>query len=415
MRSPTAQIPGGYHGGYLRVDISRACGDFVALEPALLRRYLGGCGLGTALLLREGAERAEPYSPESVLAFVFSPLVGSSLTTSAKFAVVSKSPLTGRLNDSLASSHFAIAGKSTGCDAIAITGRAPRPSVVVIDNGQVRLEPAGDLWGLSIPDAEHALRQRFGPDFRAAVIGPAGERLVRYATLSHDGRHAGRGGSGAVLGAKNVKAVLVRGRQRCPWAHPQRLAEYAKSLSSRSFGPETAKYRELGTAANLLVLNRLHALPTRNFQQGSCDQAAAFSPESLAGSRQRMRTSCAACTIGCEHIYSLNSKFQANGAGGTRVEYESLFALGPLCGVTDPAKLPSSEFPAYWTKAIKDLMEAYDSICAYCCFRIHRVSRGCSIARTSSSGSPRAQPRPLLDLNRRPACVSEISPKSLQR
>ena len=118
------------------------------------------------------------------------------------------------------------------------------------------------------------LRQRFGADYSFAVIGPAGERQVRFATISHDGRHAGRGGSGAVLGAKNIKAMAVRGNRRCEWAFPRELAAYAKELSARSFGPATAKYRELGTAANLLAFNRLHALPTRNFQAGSFASAA---------------------------------------------------------------------------------------------------------------------------------------------
>jgi aldehyde:ferredoxin oxidoreductase len=296
----------------------------------LLRRCLGGSGLGVSLLLNEKAAKADPLSEEAAIAFVFSPLVGSPLTTSAKFAVVSKSPLTERINDSLASSGFAIAGKKTGHDAIVITGKASQPSVLVIDDGEVRLEPAGELWGLPNREAQRRLHERLGADFQVATIGPAGERQVRYATISHDGRHAGRGGSGAVLGAKNVKAVAVRGSQRCEWAHPEALVELARGLSAASFGPATAKYRELGTASNLLAFNRLNVLPTRNFQQGSFAGADAISPEALSVVRQRTRSSCAACTIGCEHIYGLH-----NGEGGVRLEYENLFAFGPLCGVND--------------------------------------------------------------------------------
>ena len=169
------------------------------------------------------------------------------------------------------------------------------------------------------------------PIIQVATIGPAGERLVRYATISHDGRHAGRGGSGAVLGAKNIKAIAVRGSQRMEWAHPQELVELAKRLSEKSFGPATAKYRELGTATNLLAFNRLNVLPTRNFQQGSFAGAQAISPEQLSVSRERTRASCAACTIGCEHLYGMQ-----NGDGKVRLEYENLFALGPLCGIDDP-------------------------------------------------------------------------------
>src|SRR5262249_29958937 len=133
--------------------------------------------------------------------------------------------------------------------------------------------------------------------------------------ISHGGRHAGRGGSGAVLGAKNVKAIAVRGTQRNRWAQPQELARYAKELSARSFGPATAKYRELGTAANLLTLNRLHAPPTRSLEAGSSAAARELSPESLAVSREKTRASSAACTIGCEHIYSIAPSRRSTTAG----------------------------------------------------------------------------------------------------
>ncbi len=326
MASP---IPG-FHSRYLRIDLTAGSGEPVPLAEAFLRQHLGGSGLGVALLLKEGAATADPLSLAASLAFVFSPLVGSPLTTSAKFAVVSKSPLTHRINDSLASSGFALAGKKTGYDAILLTGRAARPSILVIDDGKVDLEPADEFLGLSTRETEQALRGRFGAEFQTATIGPAGERQVSYATISHDGRHAGRGGSGAVLGSKNIKAVAVRGSHRPQWADPPALVELARQFSQKSFGPATAKYRELGTASNLLTFNRLNVLPTRNFQQGSFAGAAAISPEELGVARDRTRSSCAACTIGCEHLYGLR-----NGKGSVRLEYENLFALGPLCGIDD--------------------------------------------------------------------------------
>jgi aldehyde:ferredoxin oxidoreductase len=312
----------------------------VPLSDALLREYIGGSGLGTRLLLDAGAAPADPLSPEASLVFAFSPLVGSPLTTSAKFAVVGKSPLTGRINDSLASSGFAVAGKGVGCDAILITGRAAALSVVVIDADGVddaapplvRFESAEAFRGLTCRETEDALRAKLGAPFRVASIGPAGERQVRYATISHDGRHAGRGGSGAVLGAKNIKAVAVRGRRRVEWARPHELTGLSRDLSRKSFGPATAKYRELGTATNLLTFNRFGALPTRNFQSGTFEDAGNLSPETLSATREKTRSSCVACTIGCEHIYG----FGPDGAKtGVRVEYESLFALGSLCGIKD--------------------------------------------------------------------------------
>jgi aldehyde:ferredoxin oxidoreductase len=321
-------MPFGYHGCYLRIDVSTGASEYVPLSDTVLRQYLGGSGLGVKLLLDEGAAVMDPLAPEAPLVFAFSPLVGSPLTTSAKFAVVSKSPLTGRINDSLASSGFAIAGKRCGCDAIVIVGRAAELSVLVIDEAGVRIEPATEYRGSTCQETEAGLKARLGANYRVASIGPAGEHLVRYATISHDGRHAGRGGSGAILGAKNIKAIALRGTHRAEWAKPDELTTISKSLSKRSFGPATAKYRELGTATNLPTFNRFGALPTRNFQSGTFDEAASLSPEQLSTTRSKTRESCVSCTIGCEHIYSL-------GNGSVRIEYESLFALGSLCGVSD--------------------------------------------------------------------------------
>jgi aldehyde:ferredoxin oxidoreductase len=342
----------GYHGRYLRIDATAGTAAAVPLPEAVLRRYVGGVGLAAWLLHRECPAGVDPLEPENVLAFVFSPLVGTPLTTSAKFVVAAKSPLTDRFNDALSSSHFALHGKRTGFDALVITGRAERPSVLLIDDGGVRLEPAGDAWEQTAPAATAALKERFGPDYSFGVIGPAGRRLVRFATVSFDNRHAGRGGLGAVLGSKNLLAVGVRGTTRTAVADPAGVVAAAKDLSARSFGPATAKYRELGTVANLLAFNRLNALPTRNFQLGQFDEAEAVSGEALNAANRVARASCAACTIGCEHIYQVGSGQWTVGSEdkadrvslstvhsplptAVRLEYESLFALGPLCGVAD--------------------------------------------------------------------------------
>lgn len=321
-------MPFGYHGCYLRIDVTHGRVERVPLADSVLRQFLGGSGLGVRLLLDEGCAHLEPLDPRAPLIFAFSPLVGSPLTTSAKFAVVSKSPLTDRVNDALAGSGFAIAGKSCGCDAIVIVGRAPELSVLVVDDGDVRVEAAADCAGATCQETDARLRSRLDANFRIACIGPAGERGVRYATISHDGRHAGRGGSGAVMGAKNLKAIAIRGTRRPAWAHPGEVIAISKDLSQRSFGPATAKYRELGTATNLLTFNRFGALPTRNFQSGAFEQAENFSTAQLSATRAKTRDSCVSCTIGCEHLYAV-------GDNAVRVEYESLFALGPLCGVGD--------------------------------------------------------------------------------
>ncbi len=321
---------GGYFGRALVVDASTGTSHVLPLPGELLRSYIGGAGLGAWLIHHLGPPGADPLAPEAPLAYVFSPLVGTPLTTSAKFAVVAKSPLTGLLTDALASSHFAIAGKLTGYDAIVITGARATLSVLLIDDSGARFEDATELSGLTAAQAGTHLRERLGRGWRVAAIGPAGERGVRYATISHDGRHAGRGGLGAVLGAKRLKAIAVRAAAKVAPADPDAVLAAARDLRARSFGPATAKYRELGTLANLLAFNAISTLPTRNFQAATFDGAPQLAAEDLAAARQVARHSCASCTIGCEHIY------RGRDGRETRVEYENVFALGPMCGVSDP-------------------------------------------------------------------------------
>ncbi len=321
---------GGYFGRALVVDAATAATTVLPLSDELLRAYIGGAGLGAWLMHRLAPPGIDPLAAEAPLAFVFSPLVGTPLTTSAKFAVVAKSPLTGMLNDALSSSHFAISGKLTGNDAIVVTGACHRPSALLVDGDGARLADAADLCGLPAAEAERRLRERLGRGWRIAAIGPAGERGVRYATISHDGRHAGRGGLGAVLGSKRLKAVAVRAGAKVASADPQAVLGAARDLRARSFGPATAKYRELGTLANLLAFNAISTLPSRNFQTATFAEAPQLAAEELAQMRTVTRNSCASCTIGCEHIY------KAKGGKRARVEYENVFALGPMCGVSDP-------------------------------------------------------------------------------
>jgi len=326
--------PGGYFGQALVADVTDGTSEVLPLPGDILRAYIGGAGLGAWLLHRLGPPKVDPLGPEAPLAFVFSPLVGTPLTTSAKFAVVAKSPLTGLLTDALASSQFAIAGKLTGHDAIVIRGRVPKPSALLIDGDGARLIDAAHLSGMTAAEADAKLRAELGRGWRVAAIGPAGERGVRYATISHDGRHAGRGGLGAVMGAKNLKAIAVRAAAKVATADPQVVLAAARDLRERSFGPATAKYRELGTLANLLAFNAIAALPTRNFQAASFEGAPSLAEQpaesEVAGMRKVARSSCASCTIGCEHIYRVGRGKKA------RVEYENVFALGPMCGVSDP-------------------------------------------------------------------------------
>lgn len=344
-----------YHGKRLVVDVGDGSSEEFKIERKLFRQFLGGVGLGTAIHLQHRDHRIDALDPRSMLSFCFSPLVGSALTTSAKFAVVCKSPLTERLNDAMAGSTFALAGKRTGYDAISIVGKSESPVIVVIDGRDegmpnFTLVDANEYVGLSCSETETRLKASFDVGFEFAVVGPAGENLVRYATISHGGRHAGRGGSGAVMGSKNIKAIAVAGNKQVKWFDRQRLVELSRDLSKKSLGPATKKYRELGTVENLTTFNRLGALPTRNFQAGTFEGAERLAPQSLTNVAEKTRASCAACTIGCEHIYQVRKKIgdspgsnpsnavaTDNGENAkARMEYESLFALGPLCGISDP-------------------------------------------------------------------------------
>ncbi len=320
--------PGGYHGRLLDVDLGGAAVRR-DIPEATLRRFIGGSGLGTRLLLDEAPPGVDPLAPEAPFVIALSPLVGSPLTTSAKFALVAKSPLTNRISDALASDRFAIELKHAGLDALIVRGAAPDWSVLVIEDEDVRVEPAPDLVGLSSLDAETALRARLGPSFRFFGIGVAGENQVKFATVSGDNRHAGRGGLGAVFGSKRLKGIAVRGTKPAPVADRESVLALAKGLSKRSLGEGTAKYRELGTIANVLVMNRLGALPTRNFQSGSFEGADKVSGEAFHATPGKVRKHCAACTIGCEHV------FQSASGRKVRLEYEGVFALGPLCGIED--------------------------------------------------------------------------------
>lgn len=319
----------GFHQKYLKIDVESGSFQEVPISTEILRKFIGGVGLGAWILFKESKQGSDSLSPGAPLIFCFSPLVGTPLTTSAKFAVLAKSPLTNRISDALSSSHFAIEGKKTGFDAIVITGRSKTKKVVVIEDGKVTLQDAEDLQGLSAIAASEKLKEKLGVGYQIASIGIAGENQVLFANLSHERRHAGRGGLGAVLGSKNIKAIAVKGSLRIPVAAPEKLVEKARELSAKSFGPATAKYRELGTVSNLLVFNRLSVLPTRNFQEGHFKPIVSQNFQDVETASKVTRHSCAACTIGCEHIYQGKQ-------GKVRIEYESMFALGSLCGIENP-------------------------------------------------------------------------------
>ncbi len=321
----------GFHGRLLHIDLNSGKHRYRELEASRLRAFLGGIGLGTSLLYEYAPPGVEPFAPANPLIFASAPLVGTGLTTTAKFAVVTKSPLTGFIADSLSSSHFALELKRVGLDALVITGRAAAMSYVWIDRDRVEIRAAENLRGKTPAATEALIRAELhNPALRVAAIGKAGENRVRFATISNEGRHAGRGGVGAVMGAKNLKAIALSGDGEVAVADAAGVQTIANSLRRLSLGALTDKYRNIGTVANLSVFNRLGVLPTQNFRQSTCDDGEALSGETLTENNFSRRHGCASCTIQCERL------FKSAAGEEQRLEYETLFALGPLCGIKDP-------------------------------------------------------------------------------
>jgi aldehyde:ferredoxin oxidoreductase len=321
----------GFHGRLLHIDLTSGQYSSCELEESRLRAFLGGLGLGTSLLYDYAPAGVEPFSPDNPLIFTSAPLVGTGLTTTAKFGVVTKSPLTGFIGDSLSSSHFALEFKNTGFDGAVITGSASSLVYIFISDQKLEIRDAEHLRGKSPNDTEAAIKSELkNARLRVAAIGAAGENRVRFATISNEGRHAGRGGVGAVMGSKNLKAIAVCGDREPLVFDPEGVNAIAGLLRRRSLSSVTDKYRSIGTVANLAVFNRLGVLPARNFQQSTFEHSDALSGETLTETNFARRHGCASCSIRCERLFkSLDGEEQ-------RLEYETLFALGPLCGIKDP-------------------------------------------------------------------------------
>ena len=301
------------------------------LAESRLRSFLGGIGLGTSLLCDYAPTGVDPFSPANPLIFTSAPLVGTGLTTTAKFGVVTKSPLTGFIGDSLSSSHFALELKRAALDAVVITGQAASMIYLLIHDDKVEIHAAEHLRGKSPRETEVVIQTELNSaTTRVAAIGTAGENRVRFATISNEGRHAGRGGVGAVMGSKNLKAIALCGERDSSVFDSAGVNVIASLLRRRSLSSLTDKYRNIGTVANLAVFNRLGVLPAHNFQQSTFEDSDALSGESLSETTFARRHGCASCSIRCERLFkSLNGEEQ-------RLEYETLFALGPLCGIKDP-------------------------------------------------------------------------------
>ena len=341
MSGPAASYDGGYAGRVLVVDLTRRTVEPQVLDPGLARKFVGSRGLNSWLLVDQMVPGADPFGPDNVLVFGAGPLTGTGFPTSARYTVSARSPLTGLLGDSNSGGYFGPELKRAGWDHVVLRGRADRPVVLWIRDDQVALRDADDLWGLDTWETTDALaRQAGGPKIRVACIGPAGERLVRYAAIINE-RHraAGRSGMGAVMGAKRLKAIAVRGTGRVRLADSAAFRATARRASQQiQADPGFAARSEHGTASLMALLSYLGTDSTRNSQAGHFEGHEAIGADALAERYWLERTGCAACPIRCSHAYRVTEGPYA-GTSGEGPEYETLNALGSKLGIDDLAAI----------------------------------------------------------------------------
>ena len=324
----------GYNNKYLLIDLSNHTYEILPLSEHILTDYIGGTGLSSYLLYKYSSLNSDPFSPDNPLIFSSSPLTGTKLTTTSKFAITTKSPLTNFIGDSMSSSHFADKLKKTGFDALVIIGKSKSNKIIKIQNSSIEFIDASNIWGKTTNETEKILNQNLGNDFSFACIGPAGENLVRFAGIKNDGgRMAARTGVGAVMGSKLIKAIAIHGTQKINIANQSELNVIRKELSIKSLGDSTEKYRTTGTTINMSILNRLEMLPTNNFKQSVFKEAKNIEGENLLKNHYSKKAHCANCTIGCEKIFITNDD---NNPTESRLEFQTTASLGSNIGVSNP-------------------------------------------------------------------------------
>jgi len=326
----------GYSGKILHVDLTTGK-DWSESKPEdWYKMYIGGVSMASRLCWENIEPGCDALSPGNTICIAGGIFAGTPVPVGGKYGMASKSPLTGFIGDSLSGSWLAVALKRTGWDGIVIHGASDHWVSVLIDDKKVSIRDASQLIGLGTTETEEAIQNEFGDDqVRCAVIGPAGENVLRLANVSNDGRKAGRTGQGAVWGSKKLKALAVRGTHGVQVYDPETLLELSYDILQAAQGPHTQKYRILGTTANVLNMNKLGLLPTRNYQEGTFEDAELVSGEYLHEHYKAKTIACAQCPIACEQVGLVKEGPYAGAMG--HIEYESLYALGSNCGLNDMA------------------------------------------------------------------------------
>ncbi|MGE5253499.1 MAG: aldehyde ferredoxin oxidoreductase family protein [Planctomycetaceae bacterium] len=328
----------GYMGKILRVDLTKGKVETEKLDEDLAKKFIGGSGLGTKILYDETDAKTDPLGPENRLIFMTGPFAATPVITSGRHHMVTKSPLTGAYTESDSGGTWGPYLKRAGFDGIVIKGKAKKPVYLWVTDGKAEIRDASRYWGMDTYVLDEAIRKETHHEAVVASIGPGGEKGVRYASILNDGkdaRAAGRGGSGAVMGSKNLKAVAVYGKMQVEIADPEGLKASLKEIS-----PMVAKnaegMRKNGTAGGLATFEALGSLPLQNWKyQGRWEKgAAAIAGPAMTEKILTGNYYCEKCVIGCGRRVKVD-KGPFAPVEGAGPEYESVAMLGSLCLVDD--------------------------------------------------------------------------------
>jgi aldehyde:ferredoxin oxidoreductase len=315
----------------LDVDLNTLTYKTYPLDMDMARLFIGGRGLGARLLWDLVGPEVEPLSSENVLIFTAGPLTATGYQTSNRFSVSTKSPLTGTVLDANSGGFWGMQFKKAGYDVMIVRGKADKPVWIEIKNGEINFHDASQLWGMRV----FAVTEKLGQNNNrrnVLCIGPAGENLSHIAAIMNDRERAlARGGAGAVMGSKNLKAIVIEGRERPEIEDRDRfkfmLYETRKLLAASPLTSQALP--EFGTVVLMNIMNNIGALATRNHQQTQFEGAEAISGEELTDNYLVKNSSCWACPIGCTRI-SRTEKVEGEGP-----EFESTWAFGAQCGIDD--------------------------------------------------------------------------------
>jgi aldehyde:ferredoxin oxidoreductase len=325
-------IPGGYNGKVLRVNLSNNTIVTEEIDGPFCRKYLGGAGFVAYYLLKELKSHIDPLGPDNKLVFATGPLTGIKLSGSARHCVGAKSPLSNTIAKAEAGEFWGVELKYAGFDALIVEGKAARPVYISINDGQAAINDAAHLWGKNTKETQEIIRTELkDARVRVALIGPGGEKLVKYACIMHGlFDAAGRGGLGAVMGSKNLKAIAVRGHNPPPIKSPERVKEFREWLTANI--EKVKMFQDLGSGAYMTPYEASGNLPVRNFRDGLFPNAAAIEGKTIKETIRTGMDGCFGCIVRCKKVVKVDEPYAVDPAYGGP-EYETLASLGSNCGI----------------------------------------------------------------------------------